>query len=220
MFDDRLRPPRQRALAPLVEVLAPVPPMWLTVGGLVVGLAAAFLAAIGQGWVALALFAVNRLIDGIDGDLARRNATRSGRNEPSDRGGYVDIVADSVVYAALPVGAALGSDIDHIWVVAALLLASFYLNTITWAYLAAVIEKRGRSSQKDGVVVTTVVMPAGLVEGAETILFFVVMLAVPSWLDWTMGLMAAAVASGAALRFITGQRRLVDGAVTVGRVDA
>ncbi len=63
-------------------------------------------------------------------------------------------------------------------------------------------------------------MPSGLVEGAETIVFFLFMLAFPSWLDWTMGIMAAAVAIGAGLRFVSGHRSLRASAVNAERVNA
>lgn len=172
--------------------------------GLALGLGAALAAADSRWVLALVLFAANRLVDGLDGDVARA------RSEESDHGGYADIVADSIVYAAVPLGAAAGSDLDHIWPIAAVLLASFYLNTTTWMYLAAVIEKRGRASGAEigAGTVTSTVMPAGLIEGAETAAFFTVMLAVPMWLDWTMAVMAFAVLVGAGVRFVRGHRNL------------
>lgn len=200
MFDARLRPTKQRILAPLVDLAAPVPPIAVTLVGLAVGLSAA-VAAADQRWsLALTLFAANRLLDGLDGDIARA------RSVASDHGGYADIVADTVVYAAVPLGAAVGSDLDHIWPIAGLLLASFYLNATTWMYLAALVEKQRQHDDRE--VATAVVMPVGLVEGGETILFFGVMLAVPSILDWTMAIMAAAVAMGATVRFFAAHRRL------------
>lgn len=206
MFDARLRPIKQRMLAPLVDRVAYAPPLGLTVAGLVLGLAAALAAADSRWWLALALFGANRVIDGLDGDLARA------RSEESDHGGYADIVVDTIVYAAIPLGAAAGSGIDHIWPITAALVASFYVNSTTWTYLAAVIEKRGRIAAggfgSDSSPVTSIVMPAGLVEGAETIVFFVVMLAAPGVLDWTMGTMAVAVSVGAVVRFVRGHHRL------------
>lgn len=226
VFDDRLRPTKQRLLAPLVELVAFLPPFALTAAGLVLGLASALAAADGRWVIALLLFVGNRLVDGLDGDVARA------RSDVTDHGGYADIVVDTIVYAAIPLGAAAGSDIDHIWPIAGLLLASFYINTTTWTYLAALIEKRGRqansgqsnsgqsSSDSRPAPVTSVVMPTGLVEGAETIGFFIVMLLVPAWLDWTMGMMAGAVAIGAGLRFVRGQRSLRESAEQFDQVNA
>lgn len=199
-------------LAPLVDRLAFVSPVALTVTGLVLGLAAALAAADANWPLALLLFLMNRLVDGLDGDVARA------RSEATDRGGYADIVVDTIVYAAIPLGAAAGSDIDHIWPIVALLVGSFYINTTTWTYLAAVIEKRGRIA--GGNPSTSVVMPTGLIEGAETVVFFVVMLAIPGWLDWTMGVMAAAVAIGASVRFFRGHRMLREQTSSDERVSA
>lgn len=188
--------------------------MGLTGAGLVLGVASALAAADSRWWLALVLFAANRLVDGLDGEVA------SARAEVSDHGGYADMVVDTVVYAVVPIGAAVGSDIDHIWPFAAVLLASFYVNTTTWAYLAALIEKRGRGGSPNAPPTTSIVMPAGLVEGVETIGFFVFMLAFPAWLDWTMGVMAVAVSAGAALRFARGHRSLRDRTVGAERVSA
>lgn len=193
-------------MAPVADRLGPIRPGTITAASVVSGLAAAGAAAAAVWWSAIVLFLIGRVLDGLDGEVAR------GRGAASDAGGYADIVADTVVYAAVPIGAAIGSSIDHIWPVTALLLASFYLNTITWTYLAALVEKRRTASGTDRPdrdrSPTSVVMPAGLVEGFETILFFTVMLAVPRWLDWTMGIMATAVMLGAVARFVGGRRAL------------
>jgi phosphatidylglycerophosphate synthase len=183
--------------------------MTATIASVVLGLASAGAAATSIWWLAVVLFLAGRLMDGLDGELARANGSAS------DSGGYADIVADAVVYAAIPIGAAVGSSIDHIWPITAALLASFYLNTMTWTYLSAVIEKRrerARSIPNDGgSSMTAVAMPAGLVEGFETMLFLVVMLSIPQSLDWTMAIMAIAVTAGAAIRFVQGRRWLEDG---------
>ncbi len=179
----------------------------LTAAGVVLGLGAAVAAAWSSWWLALLLFLAGRMVDGLDGEVARRHRTAS------DAGGYADIVADTVVYAAIPIGASVGSSIDGIWPVTAVLLGSFYVNTITWAYLAAILEKRSVASAR----ATSIVMPAGLVEGAETIAFFTVMLLVPQWLDWTMGVMAGAVGLGAAIRFVQGRARVSAPAPSVER---
>lgn len=198
VLDQRLRPVKQRLIGPMAASAIPLQPATVTVVALSVGIAAAVAAAAGWWWLAFVLFGANRVLDGLDGEIARA------RSSVSDAGGYADLMADSAVYAALPIGAAIGSDIPHIWPVVAALLASFYLNTVSWTYLSALIEKRGERSTD----ATSIEMPSGLVEGTETMLFYAVMLFVPVWLDWTMGVMAAAVTLGALLRFAQAQRRL------------
>lgn len=185
-------------LAPAVSALSFVPPIGLTLFGLFVGLLSAVTAGFGLWWIALGLFAFNRILDGLDGDVAR--ATR----KASDSGGYADITADMVVYAAIPIGASIGSDISNIWIFTTILLASFYINTITWSYLAAIIEKQARQ----GLETTSIVFPPGLVEGTETVLFYAAMLVLPQWLDWTMLSMSVAVMIGAIARFTTAQVQL------------
>ena len=182
----------------------------MTTLGLGIGLMAAVAASLGLWFVALALFILSRIADGIDGELARAEASST------DEGGYADIVADTAVFAAIPLGAAIGSDLDHIWPITAALLGSFYLNTITWSYLAALFEKRavltdsGVCADSDGNSEdrTSVVMPPGLIEGSESIMFLAVMLALPRWLDWTMIAMAFCVVVGALVRFGNGYRQL------------
>jgi phosphatidylglycerophosphate synthase len=217
VFDERLRPTKQRILGPLVGRLGAVEPSWMTALGLGLGLGSAVAAALGAWPAALVLFVVSRIADGIDGELARADASST------DAGGYADIVADTAVFAAIPLGAAIGSDLDHIWPITAALLGSFYLNTITWSYLAALYEKRsarttgaGRSASAG----TSVVMPPGLIEGSESIVFFAVMLALPRWLDWTMITMSSLVVVGALMRFGNGHRQLAEVPGAAVRVDA
>jgi phosphatidylglycerophosphate synthase len=74
----------------------------LTIGGCLLGLAAALAVAAGQFYIALALLIANRIADGLDGAIAR--ATR-----PTDRGAFLDIALDFLVYAAVPLGFAAWS---------------------------------------------------------------------------------------------------------------
>jgi len=81
----------------------------------------------------------------------------------------------------------------------ALLLASFYLNGASWMYLAALLEKRNAGAAARGEL-TTVTMPAGLVEGAETVVLYTLFLLFPGALVPLFGLMAVLVL------FTVGQR--------------
>lgn len=149
----------------------------------------------------MVLWLANRIVDGLDGVVART----TGRT--SDTGGYLDMVVDVVVYAAIPLGVAVGKGGTAAWTAAAVLLASFYLNTITWSYLAALLEKRGWGAASKGES-TSITMPAGLVEGTETIVAYTLLLALPSAAVAIMGAMAALVLLGAALRVRQGMALL------------
>ena len=170
MFDRRLRRRTEPMLAPVVDRMAGVEPLVVTGVGLAVGLAAAVAAGSGRWSLALAAFVVNRVIDGIDGGIARRHG------RASDLGGFADLNADVVVYAAIPLGVAVGRADTVVWMTTAVLIATFYLNAVAWLTLSALLEKRGRGDRSS---TTSLSMPPGLVEGAETIGFFVLLLLVP-----------------------------------------
>lgn len=185
MFDDRLRSIKDIPLRPLVRLAAGarVSPTAVTVVGLIAGLAAAVTAAASHWTPATVLWIVNRLLDGLDGALAR--ATGSG----SDAGGYMDILADFVVYAAIPLGIAAGASQAAVWPAAAVLLATCYVNAASWMYLAAILEKRGRYESRR----TAVAMPRGFVEGAETIVAYTIALLLPRYAAIVFWLLAVLV---------------------------
>lgn len=143
----------------------------VTVLGLAFGLAAAAALVIRLDFLALVLFAANRILDGLDGAVARA----SGR---TDRGGFLDIVCDFAVYGAVPLAFALREP-GAFAVPAAVLLLSFYVNGASFLSFAAVAAKRGLDTQARGI--KSIYFSAGLMEGTETILFFVLMMLAPSW---------------------------------------
>ena len=163
---------------------------WLAGGGVpangasLVGLAVGLLAvpALAQGWYGLALLLIllNRLIDGVDGPIARHSTS-------TPFGGYLDIMCDMAFYAAVPVGFALADPANAVW--AAILLASFVCSGASFlgrAVLAATRDevydgKRGRKSFFHA---------AGLIEGSETIAAFVLFCLFPAGFPWLAGLFA------------------------------
>ena len=201
MIDKLLRIPKEQALAPIATVLRPVHPNVVTALACGFGVACAIAAWQGATVIAVVLWVVNRIFDGLDGTLARI----SGRQ--SDAGAYLDIVLDTLVYAAVPTGLALAAGTNAALVALALLLASFYFNGATWMYLAALLEKRARGAAAGGEL-TTVTMPGGLIEGAETVVFYTLFLLFPGALVPLFGLMAALTALTAVQRAIWGLRTL------------
>ena len=202
MFDQRARPHVAQLLGPLGHgPLARFSPLIITAAGLAVGLAAAGAAAFGWWLFSLVLWWLNRLLDGIDGLVARTT------DRASDIGGYLDMCADVIVYAALPLGVAVGHDQRSVWIATAFLIASFYVNIVAWSYLSALLEKRQAGTASFGEA-TSVTMPRGLVEGAETIVLLSLIVAVPRFTVWTMSLMAGAVAVSAVLHIVSGVKSL------------
>ncbi|MDZ7678832.1 MAG: CDP-alcohol phosphatidyltransferase family protein [Acidimicrobiales bacterium] len=191
MIDAHLRPVKDRVARPLVRVLAPrMSPSALTSASLVTGVAAGAFAALELFVVALLLWWLSRVADGLDGAVARQ------RGSTSDLGGYLDQLADTVVYAVVPLGLAFAVDDRATWIACAALLASFYVNSVSWAYLSALMEKRGQAGRTP----TSISMPVGVIEGTETIVLYSLMLALPRWLTGWMWLMTALVVATIAQR--------------------
>lgn len=161
MFDAPLRQFKDRVGAPLARRLSRVSPTAISLIGLIVALLAAWSAYRQIYFAACAFWIFNRVLDGLDGLLARLH------NKQSDFGGYVDILIDFVAYAALPIGLVAGSPSSERYLALAFMLASFYINTASWMYLAAILEKRAAHTADTD---TTIIMPAGLIGGFETII--------------------------------------------------
>ncbi len=201
MFDQTLRVYKDDLLRPLALQLGRVSPNTITILAMGVGLAAAV--AAGAQWyrVALALWLLNRLLDGLDGIVARAH------DRQSDFGGYLDIVLDFVIYAAVPVGLYYGNQNNLNALALACLLSSFYINAASWMYLSAVLEKRAAGATARGEL-TSITMPNGLVGGAETILFFCLFLLWPDGLCWLFSAMTVMVLIGVGQRLLWARRNL------------
>ncbi|WP_103255986.1 CDP-alcohol phosphatidyltransferase family protein [Tabrizicola aquatica] len=143
----------------------------VTVVGLVLGLAAAGLVAIGcSGLEVAALVLASRLADGLDGAVARARGK-------SDFGGYLDIVCDFAFYGAIPLAFVLADPALN-GAAGAFLLASFYVNGATFLGYAVLAAKRGMETRSRGE--KSLYFTAGLLEGTETILFFLLIAMVPA----------------------------------------
>jgi phosphatidylglycerophosphate synthase len=129
-----------------------------------------FALAAGSYITALVLLALNRLLDGLDGAVAR--ATHR-----SALGGYLDIVADYLFYAGVPLGFALAAPSNN-GVAAAALLAGFLLTCSSFLAYAALAAQAGIEAEPERQ--KSFLYSRGLMEGTETIAFFVAMMLWPS----------------------------------------
>lgn len=143
----------------------------VTMLGLAAGLGAALMIGLRLDAAALVLFGINRLLDGLDGAIARAT-------ERTDRGGFLDIVFDFAIYGAVPLAFALREPASFA-VPAAVLLFSFYVNGASFLAFAAVAAKRGMTGSSRGI--KSIYFTAGFMEGTETILFFAAMMLMPAW---------------------------------------
>lgn len=191
MLDPYLRPLIDPPLQRLARRLR-WPADAVTLGGCVLGLAAAWALALGHDHVALVLFLFNRLADGLDGALARISG-------PTDRGGLLDIVLDFSVYALLAFAFAW-RDPSAAALPAAFLLAAFMTTASSFLAYAVIAAKRGQATEKRGR--KSFYHLGGLTEGTETILFFAFCLALPGWfpvLAWIFGALCWLTAAGRVL---------------------
>jgi phosphatidylglycerophosphate synthase len=174
-----------------------VHPAGITLAAFAIGLASAVCAGFGALRAAAVLWVINRIVDGMDGAVARAGGTQS------DFGGYLDLLLDVVVYSAIPIGFALHRQNGTLFVVVMILLASFYINVTSWLYLSALLEKRGHRT--GGILPpdtgsTSIAMPGGVVEGGETILFYLAVLLFPASAVTLLTIMAVATLVSAAQR--------------------
>ncbi len=172
MLDAKIRPLIDPPLNALGRALAGagVSANALTFTGLAIGLGGAAAIAFGHiGW-GLALIVANRLLDGLDGAVARVRG-------PSDLGGYFDIVADFAFYVSVPVGFGILSAANTL--PALVLVASFVLTGVSFLAFAVIAGKRGATTQAHGR--KSFFYSTGLAEGTETIAVFIAMCLWPAW---------------------------------------
>ena len=168
----------------------------VTLVGLAVGLLAAFLIMLGWTGVALIALLASRIADGLDGAVARAT-------QKTDFGGYLDIACDFLFYGAIPF-AFVVLDPTANGVAGAWLLTSFYFNGTSFLGYAILAEKRGIETDAQGS--KSLYYSNGLLEGTETIIFFVLLCLFPSYFAifaWIFGTLCFATAT---LRLIAARR--------------
>jgi len=178
-----------------------VPADAVTLAGLALGLAAAGLIAAGATTAALVPLVLSRLADGLDGAVAR--ATR-----PSDWGGYIDIAADFLFYGAVPFAFVLLDPAAN-GAAGAFLLLTFYVNGATFLGFAVLAARAGMT--EGARARKSLYFTAGILEGTETIAFFVLLCLFPAAfapLAWGFGalcLVTAGARSALAFRLFRGR---------------
>ena len=165
MIDAKLLPLQRRLLRPMALGLVTfgVRADQVTITGFLLGIVALPLLASEQYIWALVFILLNRLLDGIDGEVARLTIT-------TDRGAFLDIALDFVFYALIPLGFALANVTENA-LAAAVLLAAFVGTGSSFLAFSLMAQKRKLHAQKfpsKGLYYL-----GGLTEGAETIAVFV-----------------------------------------------
>ena len=138
-----------------------VDPNWVTLLGLALAFLCFVALSFGLFYLGLILILINRFLDGIDGSLARLGT-------PRKFGAFFDITCDFAFYALIPLGFAVFSPYENA-LPTAFLLAAFYVNGSSFLAEAIIIEKYNiKIDQAD----KGFFYSFGLIEGFETICFF------------------------------------------------
>ena len=166
-------------------------PNQITLFSIILGIICFIFLSLGFIYTALLFFLLNRIFDGVDGALARLK-------EPTDLGGFYDIISDFLIYALLPFGFILFDNNNFLSM--SLLLTSFIGTCSTFLTTAWIFEKKKikieQLSQK------SFFYSEGLIEGTETIILFIFMFLfyeVANFIAWIFAILC----------FITSMTRII-----------
>ena len=171
MLDARLG----KLIAPILQPLAGRLVQWhvsanqITISGFLIGMLALPLLGFQQYQWALLAILLNRMMDGLDGAVARQTGV-------SDSGGYLDIVLDFIFYSAVVFGFAIADPTQAIY--AAFLIFSF-VGTGT-SFLAFAIFAAKHNFPAEVHLPKSIHYLGGLTEGTETILLFTLICVFPA----------------------------------------
>ena len=201
MLDSAIR----RAGAPLLEgagrrlAALGVRAGWLTAASWVAGVGACVAAGSGRWTPALVLWLVNRALDGLDGPVARATAA-------TNRGAFLDVVADFSVYGGFVVAVAVAEPDARL--ACAVLLGTYYASGTAFLALSSLRERIGCARDDE----RGLRFVGGLAEGAETVAAYVVICLLPGEAALVAWCFAALVAVTALQRVLLGARLLAPGA--------
>lgn len=209
MLDRRVRAVLARPLdaAGARAAAAGIAPNTLTAIGWVVGVGACVAAGFGGAWsgawwLALVLWLANRLFDGLDGPLARHVGA-------TERGGFLDIVADFSIYGGFVIGVAVA--VPDARLACVVLLAAYYCSGTAFLALSSLLEKQGRAEADE----RSLRFVGGLAEGTETVIAYVLFCLLPAHAGVIAWVFAAMVAVTALQRVISAMVLLSPGRADV-----
>jgi len=197
MFDAVVRP----RIAPPLDALATrlaargVSANSLTAAGFVAGVGACASAAFALWPAALALWLVNRALDGLDGAVARAGTA-------TERGGFLDIVADFTIYAGFVLAVAIAEPDARL--ACAALLVTYYVSGTAFLAWSSLAERRALVTGDE----RSLRFVGGLAEGTETVIAYVLFCLFPGQAEPIAWGFAGVVAITAVQRIVAGQNRL------------
>jgi phosphatidylglycerophosphate synthase len=142
----------------------------VTIVGFLIGLCSAGLIAFGQFGLALPMMLASRLLDGLDGAVARQS-------EPTDFGGFLDITLDFIFYASIPLAFAFFNPAANALAAVTLLFAFMGTAASFLAFACIAAKRKILNSAK------SIYFLGGLTESFETLLVFSLMCCLPEYFD-------------------------------------
>jgi phosphatidylglycerophosphate synthase len=199
MFDEPFRARFARSARPVARALAGagVTPNQITVTACAIGVIAAMLVAGGYPHWGLAFWLVSRLLDGLDGVVAREAGLATAF------GGYLDITLDMTAYAAMVWGfTRLHPAYALAW--AAVLAGYVVVITTTLALSDAATAMSREVSATD----RTFQFTPGFTEAGETTVMYALWIVFPAHVGWLAWVWAAALFATAVQRSLLAWRTL------------
>lgn len=192
----------RRLTAPPLDAMARhaagagIGPTTITAAGWFAGIACCGAIVAGAWPVAIGLWLLNRVLDGLDGAVARLG-------EPTDLGGFLDILADFSIYGGVVLAVAI--EMPEAQLACAALLVAYYVSGTAFLALSSILERRRAQAHLDQRSLRFV---GGLAEGTETVLVYVALMAFPGHAEPIVWIFVVAVT-------ITALQRTVEGVVTL-----
>lgn len=204
MLDKHLVPIVKPPLKKIAGVLlrAGVTADQVSLAGFALGMLGVVMVAMENYTVALLLLLLNRIADGLDGEVARLKLQ-------TDAGGFLDITLDFIFYASFPLGFAFADPAANA-LPAAILVASFVGTGASFLAFSSMAEKR--NIQHPDFAYKSFYYLNGLAEGSETIICFVLMCLLPAYFPVIAGLFAFICVLTTINRVVFGYKTLKAGA--------
>jgi phosphatidylserine synthase len=171
----------------------------VTATGWFLGAGACAAAATATWPAALGLWLANRVVDGLDGPVARAR-------QPTARGGFFDIVSDFSIYGGFVAGVAIA--VPSARLACVVLLFTYYLSGSALLALSSLLERQQRANPPGAGESRSLHVTGGLAEGTETVIVYTLFCLLPGSAPQIAWGFAAAVAVTAIQRFLIGARLL------------
>ncbi len=166
----------------------------VTLAGFIIGLLVFPALALEQYTLALIIIVLNRLCDGLDGALARRQGV-------TDAGGFLDISLDFLFYSLVPFGFVVAN--PELNAVAGAFIIFAFIGTGS-SFLAFAVMASKRDIENPVYKNKSLYYMGGLTEGTETIACFVMMCLFPDYFAFIAYLFATACWFTTATRIYSG----------------